>query len=254
MRKMLRNSGLTAVILISLAATVLLPKKVSQWVVLVSILLFAISKSVRFFIEHKEDFLRMKKRAFSKKEELHKPLPTTLIDIKYVINHLSHRITDKLHSAFPESSWDWVDKPSVKLFTEGGIIRIRTHKTEEFNEADVILDSFGRIDFKMLKASSIAEIIKAEDENAEVAFTVDTKVWFEQCGQKALTELITELNAKGTKTLLINEDGSVVLEDNKQVGSLKSFPSKNLWKKLIGIFEEQGLTAVENEDSILLGW
>lgn len=253
MRNSLRKSGLTTVIVLVLIATALLPKNVSQWIVLVTISLFVIAKGINYCLNHKEDFSRVKKRAIAKKEEC-RPLPVTLIDIKYVINHLSHRITDKLHSAFPDSSWDWIDKPSVKLFTEGGIIRISTHKTEEFNEADVILDSYGRIDFKMLKASSIAEIIKAEDEKADVAFTVDTKVWYEQCGQKVLTELITELNAKGTKTLLINEDGSIVLEDNKQVGSLKSFPSKNLWKKLIGIFEEQGLTAVENEDSILLGW
>lgn len=253
MRELLRKSGLTTVIVLVLIATALLPKNVSQWIVLVTISLFVIAKGITYCLNHKEDFSRVKKRAIAKKEEC-RPLPTTLIDIKYVINHLSHRITDKLHSAFPDSSWDWIDKPSVKLFTEGGIIRIRTHKTDEFNEADVILDSYGRIDFKMLKASSIAEIIKAEDENADVAFTVDTKVWFEQCGQKVLTELITELNAKGTKTLLINEDGSIVLEDKKQVGSLKSFPSKNLWKKLIGIFEDHGLTAVENEDSILLGW
>ena len=45
-----------------------------------------------------------------------------------------------------------------------------------------------------------------------------------------------------------------MVDDNKQVGTLKAFPAKNLWKKLAGIFEDSGLTVVENEHSIQLGW
>jgi hypothetical protein len=46
----------------------------------------------------------------------------------------------------------------------------------------------------------------------------------------------------------------MVVDDDKQVGTLKAFPSKNLWKKIVSIFEDNGLMAVENEDCIELGW
>ena len=45
-----------------------------------------------------------------------------------------------------------------------------------------------------------------------------------------------------------------MIDDDKKVGTLKSFPTKNLWKKLVSVFEESGLTAVENENSIQIGW
>lgn len=117
-----------------------------------------------------------------------------------------------------------------------------------------MLDTFGRIEIKMLEVNSVSDIVKATSENAETEFTVDTRVWYEQCGQKVLTDIITDLNARGTRNLCINEDGSIVIDDNKQVGTLKAFPAKNLWKKLAGIFEDSGLTVVENEHSIQLGW
>ena len=47
---------------------------------------------------------------------------------------------------------------------------------------------------------------------------------------------------------------TALVDDDKQVGTLKAFPSKNLWKKIVSIFEDNGLMAVENEDCIELGW
>ena len=174
--------------------------------------------------------------------------------LNYVVIQLSHRITDKLHSAFPESSWHWIDRPTVNLFAEGGRLRIATKMTDDFNGADVILDSFGRIGLEMLKTDTFTKIIKAKDNNADTDYTVDAEAWYSQCGQKALTDIITDLNARGTKVLSINEDGSIVINDGEQIGVLKSFPSKNVWKKLIEIFEKNDLKAVEDEHSILLGW
>ena len=117
-----------------------------------------------------------------------------------------------------------------------------------------MLDAYGRIDIKMLETKSFSEIVKDTDEKADTDYTVDAKAWYEQWGQKILTDIITELNAKGTRVLCINEDGTVVIDDDKKVGTLKSFPRKNLWKKLVSVFEESGLTAVENENSIQIGW
>lgn len=254
MRKAMKKSGLTTVIIVSLAAMAFLPKNVAQWVVLAAIVVFAAVKGVSYYFEHRDDFAEKKEKIKSKTKKNKKSKPETEPILNYAITQLSHRVTDKLHSAFPEGSWHWVEKPTVSLFAEGGKVRIATSKTEEFNEADVILDTYGRIEVEMLKTDSVSKIIKRTDETADANYTVDAEAWYSQCAQKVLTDIITDLNAHGTKVLCIKKDGSMVVDDDKQVGTLKAFPSKNLWKKLVGIFEENGLMAVENEDSIELGW
>lgn len=254
MRKAMKKSGLTTVIIVSLAAMAFLPKNVAQCVVLAAIVVFAAAKGVSYYSEHKDEFFAKKEKIRSKDKKSKKFKPETEPVLNYAITQLSHRVTDKLHSAFPEGSWHWVERPSVKLFAEGGKVRIATSKTEEFNEADVILDTYGRIEVEMLKTDSVSKIIKRTDETADTNYTVDAEAWYSQCAQKVLTDIITDLNAHGTKVLCIKKDGSMVVDDDKQVGTLKAFPSKNLWKKLVGIFEENGLMAVENEDSIELGW
>lgn len=249
MRNYLKKSGLASIIVLSVIATVFLPKQIAQWLVLIGITAVGIFKGIEYLYAHKEEFCEKRKKRRKRTED-----SETRSDIRYAVIQLSHRITDKLHSAFPESSWHWLDEPNANLFLNGGMVRIATTKTENFSEADVILDSFGRIDIKMLETSSFTDVVKNQDEKADTDYTVDAKAWYEQWGQKVLTDLITELNARGTKVLCIKEDGSVVIDEDKQVGLLKAFPTKNLWKKLIGVFEESGLTAVENEHGIEIGW
>lgn len=254
MRKAMKKSGLTTVIIVSLAAMAFLPKNVAQWVVLAAIVIFAAVKGISYYSEHKDELSAKKEKLKSKVKKNKKSKPEGEPVLNYAITQLSHRVTDKLHSAFPESSWHWVERPTVKIFAEGGKVRIATKKTEEFTEADVMLDAFGRIEVKMLKTDTVTKIVKSTDKNADTNYTVDADAWYSQCAQKVLTDIITDLNARGTKTLCIKEDGSMVVDDDKQVGTLKAFPSKNLWKKIVSIFEDNGLMAVENEDCIELGW
>ena len=254
MRKAMKKSGLTTVIIVSLAAMVFLPKNVVQWVVLATIVVFAAVKGISYYAEHKDEISEKKEKIKSKVKKNKKSKPETEPVLNYAITQLSHRVTDKLHSAFPDCSWHWVERPTVALFAEGGKVRIATNKTEEFTEADVMLDAFGRIEVKMLKTDTVTKIVKATDKNADTDYTVDADAWYSQCAQKVLTDIITDLNARGTKVLCIKEDGSMVINEDEQVGTLKAFPSKNLWKKIVSIFEDNGLMAVENEDCIELGW
>lgn len=257
MKGFLKKSGLKSVVLVSLAAIAFLPKNVAQWIVLGAILLFGASQGIAYFLDHKDEISEKREKMKSEKKDKSekKKAPSEIeLALNYVVVQLSHRVTDKLHSMFPEATWRWVDKPSLKTFSEGGRLRITTSKTDTFTEADVILDVYGRIEVNMLNSDSITSLVKKVDGNADTDYTVDADAWYSQCGQKLLTDIITELNAGGTKVLCINEDGSIVVDDNTKVGTFKTFPSKNLWKKLISIFEENGLSAVENEHSIQVGW
>ena len=256
MKMYLRITGITAVILVAIAATAILPKQIAQGAILCAVLLCGIWNGIRFIMKHKE-FFKSKNlvKVMKADEEQNKTAEKTQDDyLKYAVFQLSHRITDKLHSAYPDSSWQWTEKPSFQLFITGGHIRIMTMQTEEFNEADVQIDSIGRIGIQMLKSSPIEEIITANSENAETDFTVDPAVWYEQRGRKLLFDVITDLNAQGTKSVRIDESGRVTLADSSEVAKLEAFPTKNLWIKLIELLNGDQLKTVEVEDSIELSW
>lgn len=254
MRDYLKKTGLTAVILITVGAIVFFQKQTAQWIILAAFSIWAIINGILFCVNHK-DFFQIKKS--KKSSNLIKNAEETNDEekeTKYAVQQLSHRITDKLHSAYPDSVWNWSDKPDIKLFAEGGRFRISTMNTDEFDEADIFIDAIGRIDIKMLKSNGINEIITAKSEYAETDFAIDPVVWYEQKGKTMLTELITDLNAQGAKSISIDEKGNVTLENSQQVATLEAFPTKNLWKKLIELFEAEELKSVETEDSLILSW
>ena len=155
---------------------------------------------------------------------------------------------------YPCSTWDWKEKPTVSLFTHGGRVRIITANTDIYQEAEVVMDNVGRMEVNMLTVSSIRDIVQKEYESAVTDYTIDVKTWYEQRAAGYLTELITDLNSKGTKTLIIEETGCIKIDSDKQVGLLNAFPAKNLWKQLIGILEEEDLKVVELHNGLQIGW
>lgn len=253
MRNYLRKTGIAAVILIAVGAIAFLPKQTAQWTVLIAILACGLWNGVRFGVNHK-DFLKRKRSAAKAKHAEKSDTDETQNYLTVATRQLAHRITDKLHSAYPDSSWQWIDKPTMQLFETGGHIRIATMQTGEFDEAEALLDSIGRIGIRMLKSNPIEEIITAQSENADTDFTVDPEVWYEQRGRKLLFDVITDLNAQGTKSVRIDEDGRVTLADSCEVSKLEAFPTKNLWAKLMELLEGDQLKTVEAEDSIELSW
>lgn len=255
MRAQLRKSGLNIVIILSIIAIAFFPKQVSQWVVLGVVSVWALIHIAFFCIKHKT-FFESKKLQFKSAENNKKEEPDNLIAESFysALLQLSHRITDKLHSAYPEATWNWKDKPNSAFFMNGGRLRIATMNTDSFNEADVIIDKLGRIDIRMLQSSGISDVMKSVTDKAETDFTVDVEVWYEQRGKQVLVDVITDLNSRGTKTLTISEDGSITTEDDIEVGNLAAFPAKNLWEKLIDILVKDNLNAEEKNGKLQLNW
>lgn len=254
MREFLRKSGLAAIIVASIISVTFLPKNVSQWVVFAVVGAWAITNAVLFCIRHKEFFKSKSFKRTAKSPRQDSRSSDSSLDFKYSKIQLGHRITDRLHSAYPNSTWDWKDMPTASLFTDGGIVRIVTANTDDFKEAEVVVDNIGRIEVNMLAVSSIKGIVKTECEDAETDYTVDVKMWYDRRAASYLRELITDLNSKGTKTLTIDESGCIKIADNEKVGALNAFPAKNLWKQLISVLEDEELKAVEVENGIQIGW
>lgn len=252
MKDYLRKTGLAAVIVISIAATAFLPKRISQWVILTALLVWLGTVLFAFVKKHRTDHparVREKRntsyeKSITAQEKAHKGIEM----------HLSHRITDKLHSAYPDATWRWKSGLTSSFLENGGSARIETSNTDEFNEADITVDSFGRISVEMIKSQGIGSVIQGEDENANIDYTTDVSVWYDAKGKALLTDIINELNAKGSKSLTICEDGNVIIGEGESVGVLPAFPTKNLWTKLSEIIEGEGLKIVQNETSLEIGW
>ena len=124
MREFLRKSGLAAIIVASIISVTFLPKNVSQWVVLAVVGAWAITNAVLFCIRHKEFFKSKSFKRTAKSPRQDSRSSDSSLDFKYSKIQLGHRITDRLHSAYPNSTWDWKDMPTASLFTDGGIVKL----------------------------------------------------------------------------------------------------------------------------------
>ena len=256
MRSYLKKSGLTLVIVVAIIGLGILPKPISQWVMLGALTVWAGVNGVIFCFNHKNVF----KKAFSKrknsKENTEKPEENDLlIRTRYaVMLQLAHRITDRLKSVYPDASWSWADKPENEFFIKGGRTRVITKGTGEFGEADIIIDSFGSLDVQLLKVNSISGALKNAADNEEQDSNVNVFAWYEHSAKELLKNLITELNAKGETCIEISEDGSIVTNSNVRVGVLNGFPAKRLWEQLRNILTDDGLIVREKNGKLILGW
>ena len=259
MRKSMKESGIATVIIVSLAAMAFLPRRISSWVVFAAIAIFVVKKGFAYYTERKNvfsDLIKKIKARFNKTEIIDSESDNSQNEpvLDFAITQLTNTVTAKLKKVFPNIHWYWCEAVTQKIFTEGGRIRIVTMNAKEFEAADVVVDAKGNVDIEMIRKESITKLAKAEEKKADTGYTMDVETWYSRCAQKVLTDIITELNAEGTKKLRIKENGSLVVGKSRHVGKLKAFPNKNLWKKVVTVLRENGLKAFENENNIELSW
>ena len=181
--------------------------------------------------------------------------------------HIALRITEKLKSAYPQAVWQWKDTPDLQDILKGGTIRILVENMDTYTHADISFDRFGRIHVEPMVIGSFADAengkgIKPEPGGADEETTpepsvVDVRVWYELIGQKALEELITDLNANGHSMLTIKENGDIVVSCQKKKilkATLDSFPGKTYWKELVSILEENELKGKISDNSLQVSW
>ena len=181
--------------------------------------------------------------------------------------HIALRITEKLKSAYPQAVWQWKDTPSLQDILKGGTIRILVENMDTYTHADISFDRFGRIHVEPMVIGSFADAengksAKPEPGGADAETTpepsvVDVRVWYELIGQKALEQLITDLNANGHSMLTIKENGDIVVSCQKKKilkATLDSFPGKTYWKELVSILEENELKGKISDNSLQVSW
>ncbi len=180
-----------------------------------------------------------------------------------MLRHIALRITDKLKSAYPHATWQWQGKPLLQNILQGSTVRISVEDMAEFTHADITFDRFGRIHVEPMIIGSFAaspvpdatEAVPAEAEPEPPV--VDVNVWYELIGQKALENIITELNANGYTKLSIKENGDIVINRKKKESvqaTLDAFPGKPYWEELITVLEENELKGKVTGSCLQVSW
>lgn len=174
-----------------------------------------------------------------------------------LICQISHRITDKLRSAFPQATWDWEKQPDIKRLLSGQPIRIQLMQAGDYTHAEINLDPYGSIQFHLLIIKDLSgSSVPAEDEK-ETDLPTDCASWYELIGKDILQQVITDLNARGYSSLSINENGDVfIMEKDTPVikEHFDNFPGRKYWKELSKILEENELNVRNQGNALVLSW
>lgn len=176
-----------------------------------------------------------------------------------LLRHVNHRISDQLKALYPEARWEWRTKTPTLLAIHGGIGRIRIYGVPEYEYADVELEQSGVLSCSLVKRLATPSSEQGSQPKAPNQQDVDPQVWYERQGRKTLETLIADLDSRGHHCLFLKEDGSICVRpiegDEETVqDTLKDFPEKRLWDKLVKVLENAGLAAATREDCITVAW
>lgn len=171
---------------------------------------------------------------------------------------LSHRVTDKLRSAYPDATWDWEKRPSTERLLNGKAVRICVTHAGEFTHAEINIDAYGSLRLKMMRIQPLSQTGQSPDETpAPEPPVVDCSSWYELIGANVLSHLITDLNARGYSTLSINEGGEIIIVENEKPvvkDTFQNFPGKNYWEELVSIFADNELKAEITDTALQISW
>ena len=249
----------------------------NQWMILLAVAAWAVSVAVWAIYLHRQGIRRRFRKRFPKQSPGRKlqaqedqkqqaasepeliavqdePDPPSAIVLRY----LNCRISDKLKSAYPEVTWNWEAEQPELLALKGGTGRIALHQAGEYTHAEITVDQYARIDFKMLRMVDLNALIPGADKkNDPEPVTTDASAWFDLVGRQQLTAIITELNTRGHSKLSIAENGDVfVVEDDAPAkqDTMDNLPGKNFWQDLVQLISDTGVKARVDGEQLRVSW
>ena len=199
-----------------------------------------------------QSYRRREREAQRRRNEIDIAAPG--VDLSNVLLlHVNHRISASLKEAYPNASWDWAVENPALLVVQGGIGRIHVYNVPDHDYADVSFDTRGGIACSMVK--SLAESAQPHGKK----HPIDPQAWFEQQGREMLSRLVGELDSRGHRGMILNEDGSIRVRpvdggEEFVENSFRSFPDKVYWPKLVSVLEQFGLSATAQDHCIALSW
>lgn len=225
---------------------------------LLGIIVFGLLGTVFLALSSKIHLPKLPKRTPKVKWSVASAIPPEDDIRSALLCQLSHRITDKLHSAYPDATWDWEKRPSTERLLNGRAIRLCVTHAGEFTHAEISMDAYGTLRLKMMRIQPLAQPgNSSEAASAPEPPVVDCNSWYELVGASVLNHLITDLNARGYSTLSINEQGEIIIVENERPvvkDTFQNFPGKNYWEELASIFMENELQAEITDTALQLSW
>ncbi|BFK89671.1 hypothetical protein NSB24_27165 [Blautia coccoides] len=241
---------LRLVILLLFLLAIFIPAPQNRYWMLCLIIVGVLGTIVLFF-PRLMPFKRLKKKI-----RLKKPKRSTITADEqmetFLLCQISHRITGKLKSAYPEATWDWEQTPSVHDFVEGTLLRIVTKGTNNFNHAELYVDQYGQLHMQMMMIETLGKQTMADTENS-----IDPQSWYDLIGKPLLDKVIQDVYPKGYQKLYISSQGELYITkgDQKDVKDIfEYFPPKPYWTILASILNEDELNATATDFGLEINW
>ncbi len=197
-----------------------------------------------------------------------------------LVQHVEARITDLLRSVYPQAEWYWCEEDPETIIREGGTAWIRTKNTGSFRDACLSFEEPGDLHLEFIQTAPLRDLATETDTQtvmpappvvvAPVSPAVkiepeavppkeeDVQLWYSLVGQKALTEIITELNIRHCSQITIGPHGEVTITttggEPQKGKTLEQMPSPDHWEELKQLLEQQDLKVSIQGDQMSLAW
>lgn len=174
-----------------------------------------------------------------------------------LVRHVNCRISAYLRAAFPDARWEWETPSPARLILRGGVGRIKLHGVPDYNYAEVTISPTGSIRCALVRLDPFPAGEASEEEAPAPDEQFNPQVWFEVQGRDVLERLIADLKSRGHNSLSMNEDGTIVVEDEdngKPFPAFSTFPRKVHWDQTVKVLEREGYAASVDGDAITVYW
>ena len=177
---------------------------------------------------------------------------------KLFVQQTYYRIQEKMRTKFPNVSVEISESELYKIACEGKTIYATIDQAEHYTHLSVALAKNGDLIMNLFSLVNLDMIHQTTDQIQQV-IEEDTQVeqWFERKGQQLLTELLTNMNARGYSKISINEEGDVMVrEDGRNCVKdyFKEIPPKKDWQKLKELMSKDGVNVQVSARYLKFAW
>lgn len=205
-----------------------------------------------------------------------------------LLQHVEARITELLCAAYPDASWQWCEDDPEQIISAGSIAWLRTWNTGAYRHATLSFENPSDLQIELVQTtrlkppaavpqpSEAAPLPRTPavpdtaappveeafplvlEETPEAEEATDVALWYGLIGQKVLTQLITDLNARQCHQILIDENGDIFAVDEKEQAqkaqTLDHMPARRYWDELKALLTDQELDVSIEGNRMAVSW
>lgn len=237
-------------------------KPIFQWIALAALAVWVAVEIGRIALPRIMKRIRARQSRVIAPRETVRPVQEEPADNSLLLQ-INYRITEQLKLTYPNVSWLWENRPGTAELKRGGTWRIVLSNTDPFNYGEVHLNASGAMNISLLQVIPLREAdrIPEKDDSdlheSEILNRFDVKAWYAKDGEKALCEIVEELNTQGYKKLRITEGGEVIIAANDgdhPFETIRDFPPKAVWSDLCVLVREDDIQASVDGTQLAIAW